>query len=151
MKKIIFGSVFIMLAGIAHAQMLNPVQWAFTTKKLADKTYEIHLTANIQNGWHLYSQTQPADAINIPTEIIFNSNPLVSLDGKPKETGKMYVFKDNRLGISANQYTGQVDFVQKVKLKVNAKTNISGTVEYQTCDEKKCLPPKTLTFNMALK
>jgi DsbC/DsbD-like thiol-disulfide interchange protein len=151
MKKIIFGSLLMIMAAISHAQMLNPVQWSFTSKKLADKSYEIHLTASIENGWHLYSQTQPADAISIPTEITFNGNPLVSLDGKAKETGKMEVFKDKRLGISANQYTGQVDFVQKLKLKVNAKTNISGTVEYQTCDDKKCLPPKKLAFNLALK
>ena len=136
---------------MAQAQVLNPVVWAFTAKKLADKTYEVHLTANIQSGWHLYSQTQPADAINIPTEIVFNSNPLVSLDGKAQETGKMEVYKDNRLGISANQYKDQVDFIQKVKLKVNAKTNISGTVEYQTCDDKKCLPPRKMIFNLALK
>jgi thiol:disulfide interchange protein DsbD len=151
MKKIVFGLLLIVTAAVAHAQVLNPVQWSFTSTKTGDKTYEIHLTANIQSGWHLYSQTQPADAINIPTEVLFNVNPLVSMDGKTKETGKMEVYKDKRLGISANQYQDMVDFVQKVKLKVNTKTNISGTVEYQTCDDKKCLPPKKMTFNLALK
>jgi hypothetical protein len=151
MKKIIFGLLLMTTAGIVHAQVLNPVQWSFTSKKTGDKTYELHLTANIQSGWHLYSQTQPANAINIPTEILFNINPLVSMDGKVKEAGKMEVYKDTRLGISANQYKDQVDFVQKVKLKVNTKTNISGTVEYQTCDDKKCLPPAKMPFNLALK
>ena len=151
MKKIVFG-LFLMIGGaMAHAQVLSPVQWSFTSKKTGDKTYEIHLTANIQSGWHLYSQTQPADAISIPTEVLFTANPLVRLDGKAKETGKMEVYQDKRLGISANQYSNQVDFVQKIKLKVKAKTNISGTVEYQTCDDKKCLPPKKMTFNLALK
>ena len=151
MKKIVFG-LFLMIGGaMAYAQVLSPVQWSFTSKKTGDKTYEIHLTANIQSGWHLYSQTQPADAISIPTEVLFTANPLVRLDGKAKEIGKMEVYKDKRLGISANQYSNQVDFVQKIKLKVKAKTNISGTVEYQTCDDKKCLPPKKMTFNLALK
>ena len=151
MKKIVFG-LFLMIGGaMAHAQVLSPVQWSFTSKKTGDKTYEIHLTANIQSGWHLYSQTQPADAISIPTEVLFTANPLVRLEGKAKEIGKMEVYKDKRLGISANQYSDQVDFVQKIKLKVKAKTNISGTVEYQTCDDKKCLPPKKMTFNLALK
>ncbi|HNU88619.1 MAG TPA: protein-disulfide reductase DsbD family protein [Ferruginibacter sp.] len=53
--------------------------------------------------------------------------------------------------MSANQYSNEVDFVQKVKLKTAAKTNISGSVEYQTCDDKKCLPSKKVTFNLALK
>ena len=151
MKQFFLGVILIFMVGSVNAQMLNPVQWTFTSKKLADKSYEIHLTANIQSSWHLYSQTQPADAINIPTAIAFNSNPLVSLNGKTKEDGKMEVYKDKRLGITANQYMDKVDFIQKVKLKVNAKTNISGSIEYQTCDDKKCLPPKKITFNLALK
>jgi hypothetical protein len=136
---------------VSQAQVLNPVQWSFTSKKISDKVFEVHLTANIQSGWHLYSQEQPADAISIPTEIVFNSNPLISIDGKPKELGKMEKFKDQRLGISANQYKDQVDFVQKLRLKLNAKTNITGSVQYQVCDDKKCLPPKTLSFNVVLK
>lgn len=151
MKK---GILFIMLffsLGIIHAQMLNPVLWTFTAKKTADKTYEVHLLATIQSGWHLYSQTQPADAINIPTEISFNKNPLLVLDGKAKENGKMELFVDKRLGISANQYKDKVEFVQKVKLKSNVKTNVVGSIEFQTCDDKKCLPPKKLDFSIALK
>ena len=151
MKKIVFGLFLMTAAAVANAQVLNPVQWTFTSKKTGDKTYEIHLTANIQGGWHLYSQTQPADAINIPTAVLFNVNPLISMDGKTKEVSSMDVYKDKRLGISANQYKDQVDFVQKIKLKVGTKTNISGTVEYQTCDDKKCLPPKKMAFNLALK
>ncbi len=151
MKKIFFGVVMIMAAVGAKSQMLNPVQWAFTSKKIADKTYEVHLTAIIQNSWHLYSQIQPADAINIPTEILFQKNPLVTLVGKTKESGKLLLFKDERLKISANQYAEKVEFVQKIKLKANVKTNIVGSVEYQTCDDKKCLPPKKLDFTVALK
>src|SRR5437773_1546669 len=104
-----------------HAQMLNPVSWTFTAKKTADKTFEVHLTANIQSGWHLYSQNQPDDAIAIPTNFAINNNPLLKLDGKIKEVGKMEKFKDKILGISAHQYSEKVDFVQVVKLKSNAK------------------------------
>ena len=73
MKRIVFGLFLIVSATTAGAQVLNPVQWTFTSKKIADKVYELRLTANIQNSWHLYSQTQPADAINIPTEIVFKT------------------------------------------------------------------------------
>src|SRR5437762_14086595 len=72
-----------------NAQMLNPVSWTFTAKKTADKTFEVHLTANIQSGWHIYSQTQPGDAIAIPTSVTINNNPLIKLDGKIKEVGKL--------------------------------------------------------------
>ena len=128
----------------------TPVSWTFTAKKLADKTYEVHLTATMQNGWHLYSQAQPDDAVAQPTEIKFTPNPLLTVSGKPAEKGKMEKFHDEKLGISANQYAEQVDFVQVIKLKAKAKTNLAGTVEFQTCDDKKCLPPKKLNFSIAI-
>jgi thiol:disulfide interchange protein DsbD len=142
--------IFILAATFAKAQ-LNPVGWTFTANKVGDKTYEIHLTATMQPGWHLYSQAQPDDAIAIPTEFKINSNPLLALEGKIKEVGKMEKFHDAKLDVSANQYAGKVDFVQVVKLKANAKTNLTGSVEYQTCDDKKCLPPKTVNFTIPVK
>jgi len=149
-RTIILLLVFISGAFSLNAQ-LNPVSWTFTSRKIADKTFEIHLTATMQSGWHLFSQVQPEDAVAIPTGFRINSNPLVTLDGKIKEIGKMEKFHDAKLDISANQYANKVDFVQLVKLKSNVKTSITGSVEYQTCDDQKCLPPKTVTFSIPVK
>ena len=150
MKGLVFFLAVVLGTFSAKAQ-LNPVSWSFTSKKVADKTYEIHLTATMQSGWHLYSQVQPDDAIAIPTGFKINNNPLLSLEGKIKEIGKMQKFHDAKLEVSANQYADKVDFIQVVKLKANVKTNLTGNVEYQTCDDKKCLPPKTVNFSIAVK
>lgn len=150
MKRVVFFLMMTLGISAAHAQ-LNPVSWSFSSKKIADKTYEIHLTATMQSGWHLYSQVQPEDAIAIPTGFKINSNPLMALEGKIKEVGKMEKFHDAKLEVSANQYADKVDFVQVVKLKANVKTNLTGSVEYQTCDDKKCLPPRTVNFSIAVK
>jgi DsbC/DsbD-like thiol-disulfide interchange protein len=151
MKKSIL-SLFILLTVVySQAQRLDPVSWTFSAKKISEKVFEVHLTASIQRGWHLYSQVQPGDAVAQPTTISINKNPLLLLEGNPKEVGKMEKFTDASIGISAHQYSERVDFVQVVKLKAAAKTNISGIVEFQTCDDKKCLPPKKLNFNVALK
>lgn len=149
MKKIVLLSLLVIFAFSAKAQ--NPITWTFTATKVADKTYEVHMKATIQTKWHLYSQTQPEDAIAIPTTFVIKNNPLFTLDGKIKEVGKLEKYTDKELGVSANQYSNTVDFVQKIKLKANVKTNFSGTVEYQTCDDEKCLPPKTVAFNIPIK
>jgi DsbC/DsbD-like thiol-disulfide interchange protein len=151
MKKGLLSIVLVSGSFFLHAQLSGPVSWSFNSKKLSDKTFEVHLTADIQSGWHLYSQDQPSDAIAIPTSVTINNNPLLKLDGKVKEVGKMEKFTDKNLGVSAHQYSNKVDFVQVVKLKSTAKTNVSGSVEFQTCDDKKCLPPKTVNFSIALK
>ena len=151
MKQVLFAFALLFSVAVAQAQVANPVSWTFGSKKISDNVYEVKMTATIQNGWHLYAQTQPKDAIAIPTTFEFTKNPLVQLDGKVKESGKLEKFTDNDLGVSANQYSRQVVFTQRVKLKGKAASNLSGNVTFQTCDDKKCLPPKTVTFNVALK
>ena len=150
MKKL-FVLAVVFFAALGSKAQLSPVTWSFSAKKIADKTYEVHMKATIQNGWHLYSQKQPNDAIAIPTTFTISPNPLFKPDGKIKEVGKMELMKDAALGVSANQYSNTVDFVQKIKLKATVKTNFNGNVEYQTCDDKKCLPPKTVNFSIAIK
>jgi len=150
MKKILILAVS--LIGFAQAKaQLNPITWTFSAKKTGDKMYEVEMKASIQDKWHLYSQVQPEDAIVIPTTFTFNPNPLFTVDGKIMENGKLEKFSDKTLGVSANQFSNTVSFVQKIKMKANAKTNLTGTVEYQTCDDKKCLPPKTVTFSIPIK
>ena len=148
--KRLFLSVAVLFTGLFLSAQ-SPVNWTFSAKKIDDKTFEVHMLASIQKGWHLYSQDQPEDAIANPTSFTITANPLFQLEGKIKEIGKMEKFTDKQLGLSANQYSNGVDFVQVIKLKGSAKTSISGSVEYQTCDDKKCLPPKTVNFSVALK
>lgn len=149
MIKALLVALFFAIGSFAFAQ--NPVSWSFTSKKVSDKVYEVIMIASIQPGWHLYSQSQPSDAIAQPTEFTFNNNPLLNFDGKVKEIGKLEKYRDDKLDVSANQYSNKVQFVQVVKLKSKAKTAVTGKLEFQTCDDQKCLPPKTVPFTVALK
>lgn len=146
--KTLFIAAFLLAATVGFSQ--NQVSWSFSSKKIKDKTYELQMTATIQPGWHLYAQKQPEDAIAQPTSFQFNKNPLVSMEGKVKEIGKLEKYKDEKLDIAANQYSNKVVFVQTVKLKGKIKTAITGKLEYQTCNDEKCLPPKTVPFTIAL-
>ncbi len=150
MKKLLVLALVVFAALSGNAQ-LNPITWTFTAKKTTDKTYEISMTATIQTKWHLYSQKQPEDAIAMPTTFTINPNPLFTVEGKIKEVGKMEKFEDKDLGVSANQYSQTVTFVQKIKLKANVKTSFTGNVEYQTCDDHQCLRPKKVNFSVAIK
>lgn len=148
MKELIISTLFVFSVVALKAQ--NPVQWKWSAQKISDKEYEVKLTATIQNGWHLYSQSQPEDAIALPTEIVFNKNPLLELKDKVKENGKMEKYKDKTLDVEAWQYSGKVEFVQRFKMKTNAKTAMNGTVEYQVCTDEKCLPPKKVAFTILI-
>ena len=150
MKKFLLILVSFFTVGLLSAQGLNPVNWSFNSKKISDNVYEIQMVATIQQGWHVYSQNQPKDAIAQPTTVVFNKNPLLELDGKLKESGNLEKFKDKDLDISANQYSNKVVFSQRVKMKGKAKTNVTGKLTYQTCNDEKCLPAKTINLSISL-
>lgn len=131
------------------SQVKNPVKWIFSAKKIDATTYELHLTASIDPGWHIYTIDHSAD-IGVATSIVLKSNPLATSQGKVKVVGKAVTLRDPSTAEMVKFYEKTVDFVQVVKLKKPLKTSFSGTVEYMACDDKQCLPPTEKPFTIAL-
>ena len=150
MKKFLFVFILSSIVADCFAQLENPVKWNFSAKKINATTYEVHLTAKIEDEWHIYSQTTP-DGGPVATSISFNKNPLLSLDGTVKESGKLEEHFEELFGVQVKQFSDKVDFIQIVKLKSSAKTNVTGSVEFMTCNDHQCMPPKTVKFNISLK
>lgn len=138
---------FMFLYSTLSAQ--NPVIWDFSSKKIGDKVYEIHLTAEVEEPWHIYSQSTPAGGA-LPTSFSFNKNPLLVLEGKLKEKGKLIKKYEETFGMEVKYFEGSVTFIQTVKLKANVKTNITGSLEYMVCNDEMCLPPRTVAFNISV-
>ena len=146
MKKYLSVLILFFTISSAFAQIDNPVQWSWTAKKVADRTYELHMTANINGKWHIYAQE--AGEGPEPTTFSFANNPLVKLEGKVKEIGKLEKSYDPNFKSTLKFYGEKVDFIQKVKLKSSVATVVKGTVIYMVCDDKKCLPPKEIPFSI---
>lgn len=150
MKKLFLLALALSVLNAIHAQVKDPVHWSFSSKKINATTYEVHLTASIEEGWHIYSQTTPEGG-PVPTSIDYTKNPLLTLDGKTKEVGKLEQHNEPLFGVDVKQFSHKVDFVQVVKLKGNAKTALSGGIEFMTCNDHECLPPKTVKFSVPVK
>ncbi len=144
----IFTLAFILLgfSGTAFCQIENPVKWNYTAKKVADKTYDIEITATLDGGWHIYAQD--AGEGPAPTEFTFNRNPLATMVGATTEKGKLIKEFDKNFNSVLKFYASKVTFVQRIKLRTNAATVFSGTVNYMTCNDRKCLPPKDVKFSL---
>jgi hypothetical protein len=127
----------------------KPVHWKFSSKRIADKTYEIHLTARMDQPWHIYSQTTPPGGPS-GTRIEFTNNPLITLNGSVKENGKLKSKKEKAFGVDVNYYEDAVDFVQLVKIKSNGKTSVTGYIQYMVGNDEQSLPVITASFNVAL-
>jgi hypothetical protein len=148
MLKVIMGFLLV-LAGWIQAGAQAPYTWSFSAKKVSEGTYEIHCTANISAPWHTYSQFTP-DGGPVPTKFSFTKNPLYTLDGDTKEDGKLVTKHETVFGIDVKYFDGEVDFVQKIKLKTAAKTNFTGSVTFMVCNDEQCLPPATQKFSVQL-
>lgn len=146
--KQLYTLVLLVFAGFTiNAQSSKQVQWAYAAKKVADKTYELHITATIGENYHMYAQ-DPGVEGPLPTSFKFSGNPLAATDGKVKEVGKVVKKFESAWNGSVNYYEKTVDFVQLVKLKGNIKTNVGGSVEFMVCNDSRCLPPSTVEFKV---
>src|SRR5262245_30497998 len=112
----------LLFATSVFGQSNKQVQWNFTSKKISENTYEIHMTATVNGGWHLYAQEVGVDG-PAATSFSFTKNPLLVLDKKVKEDGKLVKKKEEVWGGVVNYYENKVNFIQVVKLKGNVKTN----------------------------
>jgi DsbC/DsbD-like thiol-disulfide interchange protein len=148
MKKTILSIFLVMMSAMVFAQQ-NPVSWSYEAKKKTADTYEVILTATVDEPWHLYSQNTGKGG-PIPTTVSFKANPLISKSGAVKEVGKLEKTYDENFKTDVLYYSDKVQFVQTVKVKGGVKTNISGTVEYMVCNDSKCLPPVKKTFDLKL-
>lgn len=144
MKQFLLLGFLLSIGFLSFSQSGKQVKWSFTAKKVADKTYEVHMTADINPNWHMYAQD--AGEGPQPTAFNFTKNPLLSLDGSVKELGKMKKVYEDAFKSEVRFYEKSVNFVQIVKVKGSAKTNLAGKVEFMVCDDKQCLPPTEVPF-----
>lgn len=146
MRKILALALLAFTCVSVSAQSTKQVKWTFTTKKIADKTYEVMMTANINGNYHMYAQN--AGDGPVPTSFAFNRNPLLQLDGKVKEVGNVKKVYEDAFDSEVRFYEKTVSFIQQVKVRGSAKNSLAGKVEFMVCNDKECLPPATVDFNV---
>lgn len=141
--------VFLMsIAYFSHAQNnddKDPVHWEYNIKKIGKSTFEVHVIANLEKGWHIYSQHQPKNAICQPTIIKYLENSGIEFTGSTKEIGDTIRFLDKTVDIGANQYEDKVEFVRIFLNDKNIVKKSIGevSIKYQVCTEETCQRPKT--------
>lgn len=149
MKYFTLPILFIITVFSANAQSgsAKQVKWNFSSRKIAENTYELRISANITGNYHMYAQQAGAEG-PVATTFRFNANPLVSLNGKVKENGKMIKKFESAWDATVNYYEKTVDFVQVVTLKGKVKTQVNGKVEFMVCNDSECLPPAAVDFKI---
>src|SRR5271157_2114818 len=147
MKKCLVVLALLLAAVCASAQS-DRVEWSVKgpekTLKSGEK-FAVTLTANISEGWHMYSFTQPPGGPNTSQATLLPKQPFKesgSIGGPPPH--KAY---DPNFEMETESYEGTVNFSLPLVVQANAPSgtkNVAIDVRFQVCNETTCLPPKTV-------
>src|ERR1700759_2259231 len=109
MKRVLFSLTALFSVFVVSAQSSKAVKWTYTARKIADKTYEVHFSAVIDGDYHLYAQDAGGEG-PVPTEFTFTPNPLLTLNGKVKESGSLVSKYEKAWKHDVKYYEKSVDF-----------------------------------------
>ncbi|MES2701632.1 MAG: protein-disulfide reductase DsbD domain-containing protein [Bacteroidota bacterium] len=145
---LLFLSVF--CAASSFAQMIaDPTTWRYEVKKKSATEYQLITHLELKQGWHIWSLKPGGDGYEIAPSFTFDKCPGVTMVGKPTEKGKATTTTMEGIDGKVTYLSGKIDYIQNVK--VAGKATIKGKHEYQVCNDKMCLPPKTKDFEFAIK
>ena len=148
MKKILLV-IFTIFSVNVNAQIFTPVSWTFSHEMLSDNEFELSFTANIDEGWYIYSQSL-ADDGPVPTEFTFQKTNNYKLLGNVIEEKAKEEYDPN-FDMMLKFFKDKTTFKQRVIVEdISQIITIKGDIYYMTCDDKQCLPPELVEFSFDL-
>lgn len=140
LKKLFLSLLLSIFALNVFAQGENPVSWSSKVENVKDNVYEIQLTGSIQGKWHIYDLGPYQDG-PIATTLVISGGQGVKVVGKPYIKTKVHRYFDQTFNMEIGTCENGVVIAQKVEVTDPAATEITATLEWQTCDDGSCLPP----------
>jgi DsbC/DsbD-like thiol-disulfide interchange protein len=125
-----------------------PVGWSLAPLSApiqSGDTANVRVDASIQDGWHIYSITQPAGGPIATRITVPVGQPFVAA-GDPKPTAQPRIAFDDAFKMNVQLHEKAVGFMVPVRATAaatNAADSVHVNVRYQVCNESLCLPPQT--------
>ena len=132
----------------------DPVAWKFEAapgKVKAGARFDVKLVARIQDGWHLYSM-KPVEDGPIPTRIWLAEGQPLQLAAAIRSPEPEKV-QDPSFGMEVELYEGEAEFTLPLRVAATAPAGpltVVVNASYQSCNNKVCLPPKTVKVEAAV-
>lgn len=138
MKRLISLLFLIMVSIPVFSQVVDPVDWNYSVNKKEDKTAVLVFKANIERNWHLYSQNFDEGG-PVRTNFTFDDSEHYKLVGETSESPEPEKVYDETFQMDVKYFSNQATFKQKIKILTDKSFSITGNVEYQVCQEDKCV------------
>lgn len=128
----------------AHIMGQDKIQWSFEFN--ASRCLEAK--AQIESGWHLYSAYLDPNLGPVPTAIHLEKNKSVKLTDPWIEKGKLVHKFDPSFGAEMAYFENEYAIFAPISIK--KPTTLKGELTYMLCDQTRCLPPKSITFEIGV-
>jgi DsbC/DsbD-like thiol-disulfide interchange protein len=152
MRRLFFAAA---MAAYLAAAPADPVVWKLqdppTAPVKAGARFNVKLLADVQEGWHLYSLKPMAEG-PIPTRIWIAEGQPFSLAGAVQSPDPQ-VIEDPSFGMEVELYEGEAVFTLPLRVASGATPGPQKLVvsaSYQSCNNKLCLPPKTVKVELPI-
>jgi thiol:disulfide interchange protein len=132
-----------------NSGILDPVKWDIQGVMAPGSKgkYMITFKATIDHGFHINANKLKEKDL-IPTTFSFDSLVGVKLVGEINALSKVLEKKDKLYKEKLQYHEGEAIFTQELEGEPNGF--VSGALEYQTCDDTKCLPAQKVKFAFSI-
>ena len=144
--SIIILSLFVSVS--VSGQIIDPVIWSFGYESIGENQYEIVLRVSIEEGSHIYGMEVPEGG-PIATNIRFAEDKRLSFENNIVSNIQPNKKYDEAFEMEIATFEGKVEFRQPIKSTVSDFT-VRGYVEYMSCNNISCSPPKEVEFSIAV-
>ena len=124
----------------------NPVSWTISNIQTAPCKYDVLFKADIEDGWHIYSQSMPGDNGPLPVEFTINTDGKVKRQGKVQEPTPMKQYSPV-WEMDILSFEKEVTFKQPIEL-TGSSGSVKGDVYFMVCSKKNCLAPSYQDFSL---
>lgn len=140
-SAVLLLAFFSLLSTCAQAQ--EKIQWDFA---FVPYPASIEIRATIENGWHLYALDLDPSIGPVPTQITLEKNNAVKILNNFEANTKAKQSYDPNFGAEVSYFENT--FQASNRILVKKPTTIKGELTYMLCDDKRCLPPKSVPFEI---
>ncbi len=142
---LLFSAFFV--SNIA-GQIEDPIKWTFKSQQLDGNKVKLLFEATIKPKWHLYGINISGNG-PVPTSFFFNDNKDYQLIDSIIQVTKPEIKYDQNFEMDLELFSDKAIFQQIISI-ASRPAIIEGAVEFMSCSDNSCLPPKSIDFKFAI-
>ena len=121
-----------------QAQMVNPVEWAFSIQDVNETEFDVVATATVDPAYHIYSTKMPALG-PLPTVFEFEKSNDFEVAGEARDVTEGELFYDDIFEVEYVQFKGTAVYAQRLKRLTESAFKVVGSITGQACKDGQCV------------